>query len=1049
MSEQSTRWRRAVPVALLALVTAAGLASATSAAADPLGPSAAGKGAPAAAPPSVSDAGCTLSSSLTVKSEQASCLGVGATLSSIPALGQTATLHITVKAGRAEKATQVSVDLPATLAFADGTATRAAVTGTGTAGRATVATTDMARGDTRTYTRTVKAVGTGFGEIAVRAVAVVDAARTDGGADYVHLTVGATAASSAPGAAQATGDRPTVATSAKPAPLPVDRPSVAVPAGAAPSSQVAVRPDTAGQACATGHWYFVDQAGVTRGVYQAVVQVWRSGSVVASGFADGNGAYTLCWSTGGSAQTVYVRFVHTNNAWKVVTNGGSDYAYVSGTQTIADGATGNFGGLQPADSTQMRGLHAYYDAAVTYDWIYQNATFGSGCWSPFASSCRQLVVHWQNDSTDGTYWNGEVHLLAASPDSEDEPVHEYNHDLMYGIYGNTFPSTTNCSPHYLFSISSTTCGWTEGYADWADTSVWGNTIYTFANLSTVDFNVTWGSYTDTGDQVEGRIVQALDSLNDGVKYPFDNLSGPGYRNASNFWAVMRTYRPNTFASFWSGRSALGQDVGQGALSALFQGTIDYGFRNPLTDGVTKAMPQALVPHNYSATTTRGYWSAVAVRPADGSDSDLSLYNDSGLGTLLGSSSYGGSTTDFVAVNSNSGARPLQTYYPRVTRFAGTGGYSVEFLQGSTTFSAGTTTVTTTAADPISIRDSYQTSGVPVYYRAVPVNGQSVALSFLQPGQTIIGRGSAVSSAVGSAGQAVSLVATPSATGYGGLVLVNQGMSAGSVTLYADTTAPTGGSVSINGGAATTSSVDVTLALSASDAETGVSAMQISTDGVFDTEPVLPYSTSGTATLSGANTTKTVYARFQDNAGIWSSPVSDTIALRAAPAITSITPAAGPTAGGNTVTLNGERMSGVTAVLVAGVRATNVVVVNDNQVTARFPARSTPGTVGVKAKNAFGTSTPGTYRYVAPATVTSLSRTSGPAAGGTTVLVYGTGFTDVSAVTFSGAPAASYTVLSSTKIRVVTPAHAAGQTHVQVTTVGGTSTATSADAYRFR
>ena len=1045
MSEQSNRWRRAVPVAALALATGAGLVSASTAAADPLGPSGAAKGAPAPAATNL-DAGCTLSPSLTQKSDRASCIGVGAVLSSVPALGQTATLTVTVKTGRVEKATAVTVELPPTLAFADGTASRATVSGTGAAQRASLATTDLAKGETRTYTRTVKAVKTGFGEIAARATAVVDRGRTDGGVDLVHLTVGKDAASTHRGAPAGQADTATVASTAKVAPLPVSRPSVAIPSPAAPSTQVATKAAAPGTSCVTGSWLFVDQAGVTHGVYQARIQVWRGGSNIASGFANGSGGYTICWASGGTTNAVYVRFVHTNNAWRVSTDSDADYAYVSSTQNVADGATYNYGGLQPSDGTQHRALHAYYDAAVMYDWMYQNSgTSTTGCWNPYGSSCRQLVVRWQNDHTGGSYWNSSgVYLGAGAPDSEDVPIHEYNHELMYDLYGSTFPATTNCNPHYLFGASSTTCAWTEGYADWAVTSVWNNTIYTYSPGVTDDFNRTWNG-GDAGDQVEGRVVQALDSLNDGVKYPFDNISGPGYRTAVNFWTVMRTYKPSTFAGLWSGRASAGQDVGQASLSALFQGTIDYGFRNPLAEATPKSMPQAYVAHNYSFATTRSYWSAVAVRPADGSDSDLTLYNDSGLGTLLGSSGYGGSTTDFVAINSNSGARALQTYYPRVTRFAGTGGYTVLGVQGNTTFSQGTTTISTSSSLPINIMDSSQTSGVPVYYKAVPQNGQTLGLTFLQPGATILSRGSGVN-ASGSAGQTVSLVTTPTASGYGGLVLTNQALTSGTVTLYADSSAPTG-TISLNGGASTVATTTVPITVSAADAQTGLVSMQISTDGTFDTEAVVPYSTSATATLKGANGTKTVYARFLNNAGIWSARVQDSVNLHAAASVTTIAPASGPTAGGTKITLTGGRFTGTTKVTVGGVDATSLVVVSDTKLTVKVPA-GTAGAKTVKVFNAYGTSNSKTYTYVTAPKLFAITPSSGPATGGTVVTISGTDLNGTTSVKFGNSAGTNIVVVSSTQIKVTSPDHAAGTIDIRVTTAGGTTAVKTADRYTF-
>ncbi|WP_283610253.1 IPT/TIG domain-containing protein [Faecalispora anaeroviscerum] len=75
--------------------------------------------------------------------------------------------------------------------------------------------------------------------------------------------------------------------------------------------------------------------------------------------------------------------------------------------------------------------------------------------------------------------------------------------------------------------------------------------------------------------------------------------------------------------------------------------------------------------------------------------------------------------------------------------------------------------------------------------------------------------------------------------------------------------------------------------------------------------------------------------------------------------------------------------------------------------------------------------------VAP-TVTSLSPTSGMIAGGTSVTITGTDFTDATAVEFGGTAATSFTVDSSTKITATSPAHSAGAVDVTVTTPAGTS-----------
>jgi hypothetical protein len=83
---------------------------------------------------------------------------------------------------------------------------------------------------------------------------------------------------------------------------------------------------------------------------------------------------------------------------------------------------------------------------------------------------------------------------------------------------------------------------------------------------------------------------------------------------------------------------------------------------------------------------------------------------------------------------------------------------------------------------------------------------------------------------------------------------------------------------------------------------------------------------------------------------------------------------------------------------------------------------------------------------APA-VAKLGPTKGPAAGGTSVKVTGTGFTGTSAVHF-GARSATFTVSSATKLLVTAPAGAVGTVDVTVTNSAGTSTISSADHYTY-
>jgi IPT/TIG domain len=84
--------------------------------------------------------------------------------------------------------------------------------------------------------------------------------------------------------------------------------------------------------------------------------------------------------------------------------------------------------------------------------------------------------------------------------------------------------------------------------------------------------------------------------------------------------------------------------------------------------------------------------------------------------------------------------------------------------------------------------------------------------------------------------------------------------------------------------------------------------------------------------------------------------------------------------------------------------------------------------------------------VARPAVTSVSPSTGTTAGGTTVTIGGTGFTGASTVSFGTDAGSDVTLVSSTEITVVSPAHAAGKVTVKVTTPAGASRAVTGDRY---
>jgi hypothetical protein len=165
-----------------------------------------------------------------------------------------------------------------------------------------------------------------------------------------------------------------------------------------------------------------------------------------------------------------------------------------------------------------------------------------------------------------------------------------------------------------------------------------------------------------------------------------------------------------------------------------------------------------------------------------------------------------------------------------------------------------------------------------------------------------------------------------------------------------------------------------------------------------------------------------------------------------PTVSTFAPTAGPTAGGTTVTITGTNLTGCTAVRFGSTTANSFTVTSPTQIKAVTKAHAA-GTVAVSVTTGGGTAdSTSDYRFAAAPTVTSFTPTTGTTSGGTPVTVSGSNLTGATAVKFGTTAAASYTVTSTTTIKAVTKAHAAGTVTIKVTTPGGT--ATSSDHFTF-
>jgi hypothetical protein len=159
-----------------------------------------------------------------------------------------------------------------------------------------------------------------------------------------------------------------------------------------------------------------------------------------------------------------------------------------------------------------------------------------------------------------------------------------------------------------------------------------------------------------------------------------------------------------------------------------------------------------------------------------------------------------------------------------------------------------------------------------------------------------------------------------------------------------------------------------------------------------------------------------------------------------PELTSISPSSGSTLGGTVVSITGSGLSGATEVQFGGIRGTGLSVIDDRWLTVISPPNP-PGTVGISvinpdhAGNSAGAAS--VFRYDIPVPkLSTISPSSGPTAGGTVVIITGSGFTGAKNVTFGGKSVNDLRVIDDSHIRVMTPASPPGSFPISITTAIG-------------
>ncbi len=166
-----------------------------------------------------------------------------------------------------------------------------------------------------------------------------------------------------------------------------------------------------------------------------------------------------------------------------------------------------------------------------------------------------------------------------------------------------------------------------------------------------------------------------------------------------------------------------------------------------------------------------------------------------------------------------------------------------------------------------------------------------------------------------------------------------------------------------------------------------------------------------------------------------------------PTVAGVNPLSGPAAGGTAVTVSGTGFLTGAGVTIGGAPATNVNVISDTMITCTTPPGA-GGLADVVVTNADGQAdtVANAFTFILAPTVTGVNPVSGPAAGGTPIVVSGTGFQTGASVTFEGAAATNVNVISDTMITCTTPA-GVGPADVVVTNPDGqASTDLSAFSY---
>ncbi|HKO96196.1 MAG TPA: hypothetical protein VJU86_04350 [Pyrinomonadaceae bacterium] len=332
----------------------------------------------------------------------------------------------------------------------------------------------------------------------------------------------------------------------------------------------------------TGRWFHYNRNGSLIPSRSFLIQLRRAsdGAHLAFAYTDVNGNFSVGPVTNPGSAGVRVRvwtYVKYDSAaanddeLMVVPNGNSSnfanayYSEIQNNYVFPDGTSsvGSWEITRDNPEGSQPNAHAWYiKDDLDRGWLYPPTAVGD------------CTVEWRFDSTEGAYYRrGEhVHLTGDNRRSPDIILHEMGHNVMYNVYGNTFPNTDCPSPHFIQSTSGIVCAWTEGWANFYALAVNGDPIFTWDSGASLNLETpTWGtSGWQDGPTVEGRVAGALwdihDSTNDGSDQIWDGFG--------HIWTDFSTHFDSTFKQFWDDIGATGINT-TSAAEAVYQNTIDF------------------------------------------------------------------------------------------------------------------------------------------------------------------------------------------------------------------------------------------------------------------------------------------------------------------------------------------------------------------------------------------------------------------------------------------------------------------------------------------